>query len=253
MAKTTSSPNSVIGIDIGGSGIKGAPVDLDTGEFLTERVRIPTPIPATPQAVADTVAKVVQDLGEPGPLGLTLPAVVLDGVARTAANIDEKWIGTDADKLFREATGRQVAVLNDADAAGIAEVRFGAGAGRSGVTIMVTLGTGIGSALFIDGTLVPNTELGHMHLHHGEAEDWAADSVRDRDDLSWSEYAKRLEDYLDHLHRLLWPKLIIIGGGVSKKADKFLPLMDDIGCEIVPAALQNDAGIIGAAMSAPRH
>jgi len=196
------------------------------------------------------VAKVLDECGVDGPVGLTLPAVVTDGVVRTAANIDQSWIGTDAAKLFRKATGREVGVVNDADAAGLAEVRFGAGAGRSGVVILVTLGTGIGSGLFVDGVLVPNTELGHLHLHHGDAEDWAADSARERDDLSWKQYAGRLEQYLQLVHRLFWPKLIIVGGGISKKADKFLPQIT-VDTEVVPAALENDAGIVGAAMYAP--
>ena len=169
---------------------------------------------------------------------------------RTAANIDKGWMGTDAVKLFEKATGRSVAVVNDADAAGIAEVRFGAGAGRKGMIIVVTLGTGIGSGLFMDGVLVPNTELGHLHLHHGDAEEWASDAARDRDDLSWEEYAKRLEHYLELLQSLFWPNLIIIGGGISKKADKYLPHIK-IDTEVVPATLQNEAGIAGAAMFAP--
>ncbi len=239
----------VVGIDVGGSGIKGAPVDLAAGTLAAGRLRIPTPVPATPEAVAATVVQVVDGLGVPGPLGLTLPSVIRGGIVKTAANIDPAWIGTDAVKLFHDATGREITVINDADAAGLAEVRYGAGAGRRGVVIMVTLGTGIGSAVFVDGQLVSNTELGHLHLHHGEAEDWAADSVREREDLSWKKYASRLGEYLDLLRRLLWPDLIIIGGGVSKKADKFLPLID-VDTEVVPARMQNEAGIIGAAMSA---
>jgi polyphosphate glucokinase len=241
---------SVVGVDIGGTGIKGAPVNLGTGELTAERIRIPTPTPSTPEAVADVVKELLDQIKVDGPIGLTLPSVVLDGVVRTAANIDQAWLGTDAAELFGKATGRKVAVVNDADAAGIAEVRFGAGAGRSGVVILVTLGTGIGSGLFVDGTLVPNTELGHLHLHHGDAEDWAADSARERDDLSWKDYAERLEHYLEVVQALFWPKLIIIGGGISKKADKFLPFIK-VDAEVVPATLQNEAGIVGAAMYAP--
>ncbi len=241
---------TALGIDIGGTGIKGAPVNLGTGELTTERVRVPTPQPSTPAAVAKVVAELLDQVGVDGPVGLTLPAVVTGGTARTAANIDQGWLGLDAADLFTKATGRKVAVVNDADAAGIAEVRFGAGAGRSGVILLVTLGTGIGSALFMNGVLVPNTELGHLHLHHGDAEDWAAESARERDDLSWKEYAKRLDSYLQLVHGLLWPDLIIIGGGISKKADKFLPLCT-VETEVVPAALENDAGIVGAAMYAP--
>jgi polyphosphate glucokinase len=245
-----SATKSVLGIDIGGTGIKGAPVDLGTGALTSERVRILTPSPATPAAVADVVVKVLDEIGVEGPVGLTLPSVVTGGVVRTAANIDQGWLGTNAVELFAKATGRDVAVVNDADAAGIAEVRFGAGAGRSGVIVVVTLGTGIGSGLFVDGTLVPNTELGHLHLHHGEAEDWAADSVRERDDLSWKEYAERLEHYLELVQSLFWPSLIIIGGGISKKSDKYLPYIK-VDTEVVAANLQNDAGIVGAAMFAP--
>jgi polyphosphate glucokinase len=244
-------PAPAIGVDIGGTGIKGAPVDLEAGAFAAERVRIPTPQPATPEAVATVVKDVVDQLDAPGSIGLTLPSVVLDGVVQTAANIDHAWIGTDAVALFREATGRPVGVVNDADAAGIAEVRFGAGKGRSGVVVLITLGTGIGSALFVDGTLVPNTELGHLPLHHGgDAEDWAAESVREGDDLSWKEWGHRLSHYIELLERLLWPKLIIIGGGVSRKSEKFLPYVH-ARTEIVPAQLHNDAGIVGAALFAP--
>jgi len=240
----------VVGIDIGGTGIKGAPVDLAEGKFAAERVRLLTPSPATPQAVADVVGEILQQIGVDGPVGLTIPAVVRHGVVETAAHIDPSWIGGDAVELFSKATGRSVAVVNDADAAGIAEVRFGAGRGQDGVVAVVTLGTGIGSALFIDGTLVPNSELGHLPLHHGEAEDWAAESVREHDELSWKKYAHRLQAYLELVQHVLWPELIIIGGGVSKKADKFLPLIE-LRTPIVPAQLLNDAGIIGAALAAP--
>jgi polyphosphate glucokinase len=242
--------NTAIGIDIGGTGIKGAPVDVRTGALIQERVRLLTPAPATPDAVADTVSVLLDRIGVDGPVGMTLPAVVMHGVARTAANIDKAWIGTDAAKLFAEATGRAVTVVNDADAAGLAEMRFGAGAGRAGVVIMVTLGTGIGSAVFVNGELVPNTELGHLHLHHGDAEDYASDFAREKDGLSWPEYAQRLERYLQLLQSLFWPDLVIIGGGISKKADKYLPQID-LDVEVVPAVLQNEAGIIGAAMLAP--
>ena len=183
----------VVGIDIGGTGIKGAPVDLAEGKFAAERVRLLTPSPATPQAVADVVGEILQQIGVDGPVGLTIPAVVRHGVVETAAHIDPSWIGGDAVELFSKATGRSVAVVNDADAAGIAEVRFGAGRGQDGVVAVVTLGTGIGSALFIDGTLVPNSELGHLPLHHGEAEDWTSELVRP-----------------------LWPQPIIIGAALFR-------------------------------------
>jgi polyphosphate glucokinase len=246
----TTSPAHAIGVDIGGTGIKGAPVDLGAGAFTAERIRIPTPQPATPDAVAAVVKEIVAKLDAPGTIGLTLPSVVLDGVVKTAANIDQEWIGTDAKALFEEATGRPVGVVNDADAAGIAEVRFGAGKDRHGVVLLVTLGTGIGSALFVDGTLVPNTELGHLPLHHGDAEDWAAESVREDDDLSWKEWGHRLSDYMELVEKLLWPNLIIIGGGVSRKSEKFLPHVR-ARTEVVPAQLLNDAGIVGAALFAP--
>jgi len=241
----------VVGIDVGGTGIKGAPVDIANGKFARARVRLLTPLPATPRAVADVVGEILQQIGVAGPVGLTLPAVVRDGVVETASHIDRSWIGVDAVQLFSRATGRPVAVVNDADAAGIAEVRSGAGQGRGGVVVLITLGTGIGSALFVDGTLVPNSELGHLPLHHGEAEDWAAESVREHDDLSWKKYAHRLQAYLELVQRVLWPQLIIIGGGVSKKAGKFLPLIE-LQTPIVPAQLHNDAGIVGAAMIAPQ-
>jgi polyphosphate glucokinase len=239
--------DAVVGIDIGGSGTKGAPVDLAAGRFAAPRVRLPTPSPATPDRVADVVVELLEQLDAPGPVGLTLPAVVRSGIVETAANIDETWIGTNALELFGRATGRPVAVINDADAAGLAEVRFGAGRGRSGVAVVITLGTGIGSAVFVDGTLVPNTELGHLPLHHGDAEDWAADSIREQEDLSWAQWAHRLEQYFELVERVLWPQVIIIGGGVSKKSDKFLPRID-IRTELVPAELHNDAGIVGAAL-----
>ncbi|WP_027345139.1 polyphosphate--glucose phosphotransferase [Hamadaea tsunoensis] len=241
---------TAIGIDIGGSGIKGAPVDLATGTLAGERKRLVTPSPATPKAVAATVAQLLEELNVEGAVGITLPAVVMHGVARTAANIDKDWIGTDAGELLAKATGRAVSVVNDADAAGIAEVKFGAGKDRSGVVLMLTLGTGIGSALFVNGELVPNTELGHLHLHHGDAEEYAADSAREREDLSWEQYAHRLDQYLKLVHGLFWPDLIIIGGGISKKSEKYLPLID-VDVEVVPAKLLNEAGIIGAAMQAP--
>jgi polyphosphate glucokinase len=242
---------TALGIDIGGTGIKGAPVDLDKGDLSGDRVRILTPSPATPDAVAVVVKEVLDKIGVDGPVGLTLPSVVTGGIVRTAANIDKSWIGTDAVKLFGDATGRPVFVMNDADAAGTAEVRYGAGEGHKGVVMVVTLGTGIGSALFTGGELVPNTELGHLHLHHhGEAESWAADSVRDKEDLSWKEYASRLQDYLEVIEALFWPELIIIGGGISKNAEKYLPHVK-IDTEVVAAKMQNEAGIIGAAMFAP--
>lgn len=241
---------TIVGIDIGGTGIKGAPVDLTTGALTAERIRMLTPSPATPTAVAAVVVPLLDQIGVDGPIGVTLPGVVTGGVIRTAANIDKKWRGMDVVELFGKATGRPVAVVNDADAAGIAEMKFGAGAGRRGVVMMITLGTGIGTALFVDGVLVPNTELGHLHLHHGEAEHWAADSAREREDLSWEEFGERVNQYLALIQRLFWPDLIIVGGGASKKAEKFFTRFT-VDTEVVPAALQNEAGIVGAAMLAP--
>lgn len=239
-----------IGIDIGGTGIKGAPVDAEAGHFAADRIRLLTPSPATPDAVAGVVNDVVQQLGEPGPIGLTMPAVVQEGTVMTASNIDKAWIGVDAVELFGRSTGRNVAVVNDADAAGIAEMKFGAGRGQAGLVVMITLGTGIGSALFVDGVLIPNTELGHLPLHGGDAENWAAESVREKDGLSWKKWAHRLEKYLALVERLMSPRLFVIGGGVSKKSEKFLPRID-LNTPVVAAELHNDAGIVGAALAAP--
>ena len=252
MPAAESSSRIALGIDIGGTGVKGAVVNLGTGTLAGDKVELPTPSPSTPDAVAGVVVDLLARIGVDGPVGLTLPAVVSAGVARTAANIDKHWIGTNAAELFAEATGRMVRVVNDADAAGIAEMRFGAGAARSGVIIMVTLGTGIGSALFVDGVLVPNTELGHLPLHDEDAELWASGSELTRDELSWDEYAGRVEQYLQLLRRLFWPDLIIIGGGVSKQAERFLPLVD-LDTTVVAATMHNDAGIVGAAMIAPER
>ena len=237
------------GIDIGGSGIKGTVVDLDAGAFASERLRVPTPSPSTPAAVAQVVAGIVRDKGWDGPVGCTFPAVVLHGTVRTAANVDQAWIGTDLEQVVGEATGRRVVGVNDADAAGLAEVRFGAAKDQRGVVLVVTLGTGIGTALLNDGVLVPNTELGHLEVDGHDAETRASDAARERDDLSWSHWAKRLQRYFSHLEALFWPDLLVVGGGVSKKADRFLPELE-LRTRIVPAALRNDAGIIGAALLA---
>ena len=237
-----------LGIDFGGSGIKGAPVDLDTGEFIGDRVRIETPQPATPEAVADVFVELIGSFPDSeGSVGVTVPAVVRRGVASSAANIDRAWIGTDADALFTDATGRDVHVVNDADAAGLAEVRYGAASGRRGLVILTTLGTGIGSALVYDGVLVPNSELGHLEIDGEDAEKSAANSVREKQDLSYREWAERLTTYYRTLEKLLSPDLIVLGGGVSKHADRFLRHID-IETEIVPAQLRNRAGIVGAAL-----
>jgi polyphosphate glucokinase len=238
------------GIDFGGSGIKGAPVDLAKGEFATERVRIDTPRPSTPQAVAEVFAALLGQFEvSAGPVGVTVPGVVVRGVVRSAANIDKHWIGEDADRLFTDKTGREVRVVNDADAAGLAEVRYGAAKGRRGLVIVTTLGTGIGSALVYDGVLVPNSELGHLEIDGHDAEKRAASSAREREDLSWQDWAKRLTTYYRKLEQLFSPELFVVGGGVSKKADHFLPLID-IDTEIIPAGLRNAAGIVGAALYA---
>jgi polyphosphate glucokinase len=240
------------GIDIGGSGIKGCVVDLDAGALVGDRLRIPTPQPSTPDAVADVVADIVKQFGWEGPVGVTLPCVIKKGTALTAANVDKQWIGTDAASLFAERLGKdvdQVTVLNDADAAGMAEMRFGLGADRAGVVVLLTFGTGIGSALFQDGKLVPNTEFGHLEVDGHDAEKKAAASVKDEKNLSWEEWAHRVSKYLRTLEGLIWPDLIIAGGGVSKKADHWLPLLN-VRTEVVAAALKNDAGIVGAAAGA---
>ncbi|KGM14025.1 polyphosphate--glucose phosphotransferase [Cellulomonas bogoriensis] len=241
-------PLGAFGIDIGGSGIKGAPVDLVAGELSADRARIPTPQPATPQAVAATVAQLVDgfDLPPDLPVGVTFPAVIQHGVARSAANVDDSWIGTDVEAVVGQATGRRVVAVNDADAAGYAETLYGAARGRTGTVLVVTLGTGIGTCLVVDGTLVPNTELGHLEIDGFDAESRAADSAREREDLDWTAWAERLQRYFRVVEDLLWPDLIVVGGGVSKKHDRFLPLLD-LRTPVVPAGLRNAAGIVGAA------
>jgi len=238
----------VLGIDIGGSGIKGAPVDIEKGEKLTKRYRIPTPQPSKPKAVAKTVAKIAKHFEWEGPIGCGFPGVARQGVIRTAANVHDKWIGTDAASLFRKKTGCPVKVINDADAAGLAEMAFGAGQGRKGVVLLVTIGTGLGTSLFTNGVLLPNTELGHIEIDCKDAELMASDAARERKDLSWKKWGKRLNTYLTRLEALIWPDLIILGGGVSKKHKKFMPYID-IQAEVVIAESFNHAGIIGAALA----
>ncbi len=241
----------IFGVDIGGSGIKGAPVDLDRGDLAQERHKVLTPHPATPEGVVECVREVVEHFGWTGPVGATFPGVITDGTARSAANVDKSWIGTDIRRLVSDRLGgAPVTVLNDADAAGVAEMHFGAGRGRTGTVIVLTLGTGIGSAVFTDGRLVPNTELGHLELDGHEAEKRASSKIREDEDLSWEQWAHRLQKYLAHLEMLFTPELFVIGGGVSRKAHKFLPLIEGVRAELVPAALQNNAGIVGAAMAA---
>ncbi|MEN8259759.1 MAG: ROK family protein [Pseudomonadota bacterium] len=239
----------ILGIDIGGSGVKGAPVDVRSGQLLSDRYRIPTPAGAKPDHVAQTVAQIAEHFGWKSTLGCCLPAVVQHGIARTAANIDQSWIGTNAETLFSEATGCPVKACNDADAAGLAEINFGAGKGVEGLVLMVTIGTGLGTALFIDGRLVPNTELGHIEIGGQDAELNASDAARKRDDLSWKQWAKRFDLYLKTMERLFWPDLIILGGGASKKLDKFAEYLT-VSTKVVPAESRNEAGIIGAAMAA---
>jgi polyphosphate glucokinase len=247
--QTGSSLSQAFGIDIGGSGIKGALVDTTTGALVTSRVRYATPSPSTPDLVAEIVARLVGDAGWDGPIGATFPAVIQHGVACSAANVDPSWIGTDVDAVFTKATTGDVIVLNDADAAGIAEARFGAAKGVSGVVIMLTFGTGIGSALLVDGKLVPNTELGHLELDGHDAESRAAASVRDREEMSYRRWARRVQKYMSHVERLFTPDLFVVGGGVSKESHKWVPFLS-LNAPVKPAQLLNNAGIVGAAVAA---
>jgi polyphosphate glucokinase len=239
---------NVFGIDVGGSGIKGAPVDTESGELLAERVRIKTPRPARPEAIVATAVEVVRQSGWDGPVGCGFPAVIKGGVVRTAANIDKAAIGFDLQGRLEQELGNPVRVINDGDAAGLAEMRWGAGRETDGVVLMLTLGTGIGTSLFVGGRLVPNTELGHIEMRGKEAEHLAADSARKREDLSWQEYAKRVDEYLHTIEDLLWPDLIVIGGGISKKSDKYFPHLT-ARTKVVPAQMLNEAGIAGAALA----
>lgn len=242
-------PRIGLGVDVGGSGIKGAPIDLASGELTAERHKVATPRPATPAAVAAAVAEVVAHFGWEAPFGATFPGVITGGVARTAANVDRSWIGTDVAATFAEATGREVVAVNDADAAGLAEVRWGAARDHEGLVLIVTLGTGIGTALVHQGRLVPNVELGHIELDGVDAETRAAGAVRERENLGWAEWAGRVQRYLRALEAYLWPDLIVVGGGVSRRAKKWLPLVE-LRTPVVAAGLQNQAGIAGAALLA---
>lgn len=244
-----SSTTEGFGIDIGGTGIKGARVDLTTGALLSERNRLPTPSPSTAEAVADIVAKIVNDNGYTGEVGITFPAVIQNGVAHTAANVDKSWVEADVRKIMSKQLPGGAEIINDADAAGIAEIRFGAGKDQKGTVLLLTFGTGIGSALFTDGHLVPNTEFGHIELDGKDAEKYAAASVKDDEDLSYKHWAKRVSKYLRTLEKGLWPDLIIAGGGVSKKAEKWIPHLE-CRTPVVPAKLLNNAGIVGAALAA---
>lgn len=238
--------SSALGIDIGGSGMKAAPIDLATGELLAPRFRIETPSDASPESMVPVVAELVTHFAWSGPVGITFPGVVRQGRILTAANLDPRWVGVDAGQVFTPAIGRTPVVVNDADAAGLAEVRFGAARDVRGVVLVVTLGTGIGTALINDGALVPNTELGHLIVDGHDAETRAAASAREREELGWKEYSVRLSRYLGEIERLLWPDLIVVGGGISEKFDKFGPRLE-IQTPVVPAALKNRAGIVGAA------
>jgi polyphosphate glucokinase len=239
----------ILGIDIGGSGVKGGVVDVKKGCLVGERLRIPTPDPATPKAVQATVATLVREFSWQGRVGCGFPAAIRNRRALTAANVDPAWIGADVAGLFAEAAGCPFFVLNDADAAGIAEMRFGAGRGRRGVVLVVTVGTGLGSALFSGGVLVPNTEFGHLLVRGKVAEHYASAAVRERKHLSWHKWSKRFNHYLRRLEELIWPDLFIIGGGASKKHDQFFPQLE-VRAELLPAQMRNDAGIIGAALTA---
>ncbi|HZA10405.1 polyphosphate--glucose phosphotransferase [Mycobacterium sp.] len=238
------------GVDVGGSGVKGGIVDLDTGHLIGDRFKIPTPQPATPKAVAKTIADVVHHFEWTGPLGVTYPGVIADGIARTAANVDKSWIGTNArDVISKELGGQQVTVLNDADAAGLAEVKFGAGKDKTGVIILLTFGTGIGSAVIHNGVLLPNTEFGHIDVGGKEAEHLAASSVKEKHHWSYKQWSHEVTKVLIAIENAMCPDLFIAGGGISRKADKWLPLLK-IRTPIVAAALQNTAGIVGAAIAA---
>jgi len=244
-----------IGIDVGGSGIKGAAVDTGTGALVSDRIRIVTPQPSTPEACVAVIVRIVERISRAFPpaagmpVGCGVPGVVIDGVVRTAANIDQGWVGYDADEALEQRLHRPVFMVNDADAAGVAEMRLGAGRGRGGTVILLTLGTGTGSAIFVDGTLVPNTELGHMEIRGRDAEKRSAAAARVRRGLSWKAWAADLDEHLNAIHRLFWPRVIILGGGVSKNADRFIPRLT-VPCEVIPAAMRNEAGIVGAALVA---
>lgn len=246
----TGSPRRGFGIDVGGSGVKGGIVDLDSGQLIGDRFKLATPQPATPDAVAKTIAEVVAHFGWDGPLGVTYPGVVADGIVWTAANVDKGWIGLNAKEVIGAALdGQQVTVLNDADAAGLAEEKFGAGRDNTGVIVLLTFGTGIGSAVIHNGVLLPNTEFGHLEVGGKEAEHRAASSVKERKDWSYERWTEEVTKVLVAIENAIWPDLFIAGGGISRKADKWVPLLKN-RTPVVAAALQNSAGIVGAAMAA---
>lgn len=245
--------NIAFGVDIGGSGIKGAKVDLTTGEFIGERIKIKTPRPATPDAVAETVLEILGQAEWEGPVGITLPSVVKNQIALSAANIDPSWIGTDVRHLFARHLGdREISVLNDADAAGLAEVAFGDERAKQGPVIFLTFGTGIGSALLLDGELFPNTELGHLEVNGKEAEHRASSAVKDRKGLSYKKWAKRVSKVMAEYERLFSPRLFVVGGGISRDHEEWVPRLK-INTPVIPAQLRNQAGIVGAAMAVTNH
>jgi len=241
----------ILGIDIGGTGIKGAPVELPSGEILAEHLHLPTPQPATPRAVSAVIQKMVRHFQFTGRVGVGFPGVIRQGVVGTAVNLSPSWVGKNAEKIFKKAVKLQVSVINDADAAGLAEVHHGAGKKEKGTVVLITLGTGIGSAVFIGGELVPNTELGHLPLHGKDAEKTASAKAREKHDWGWKKWSKRIREYLQLVEKLINPDLIIVGGGVSRRAEKWLPRASQgIRAKVVPAKLHNEAGIVGAAMAA---
>lgn len=238
--------DKILGVDVGASGIKGAIVNLKNGELLSERKRLETPRPASPKNMAATFGELVKSFDWQGPVGCGFPAIVKDGIALSAANIDKSWVNTNIAKIFSKASGCEVKVCNDADAAGVAEVAFGVGRGRKGVVILITIGSGLGTALFTDGRLVPNTEFGHIYLNNMIAEHYASNTTRQKYELSWKKWGKRFNEYLEHIERLLTPNLIILGGGTSKRYEFFEKYVK-IDCPVIPAKLLNNAGIVGAA------
>lgn len=239
----------VLGIDIGGSGMKAAVVDVGKGEIVSDKHRIDTPQPAKPEAMAEVVSELADHFDWKGPVGVGFPGVIQKGTVRTAANLHKSWVDTDGDAIFTKAAGCDVVMINDADAAGLAEVRFGAGEGVKGVVILLTLGTGIGSAVFVDGRLVPNTEFGHLVLDGKIAEDRASSRIKEEKDLSYKEWGKALENVLEEIEKLFWPQLFILGGGISKNFDDFIDHLDDVRTKVVPAEQLNRAGIVGAALA----
>lgn len=239
-----------LGIDIGGTGIKGAPVEVSSGEILAEHLHLPTPQPASPRAITSAIQKMIRHFRFVGPVGVGFPGVIRQGVVGTAVNLSPRWVGKNAEKTFKKATGLSFAVINDADAAGLAEMHHGAGKKEKGTVVLITLGTGIGSAVFIQGMLVPNTELGHLPLHGRDAEKTASAKAREKNDWGWKKWGKRVRQYLQLVEKLVSPDLIIVGGGVSRRAEKWLPhASKGVRAKVVPAKLYNEAGIVGAAMA----